>query len=77
MATNGVAAQQGLKKVLAAVETMQGNVDRTSKEEAVQFLDKFQKTVRVYGENGTVMANRIQVRLLEHVFHHLANGGYE
>jgi hypothetical protein len=61
MATNGVAAQQGLKKVLAAVETMQGNVDRTSKEEAVQFLDKFQKTVRVHRENSTVMANRIQV----------------
>ncbi|RDI77246.1 hypothetical protein Vi05172_g12764 [Venturia inaequalis] len=44
MATNGVAAQQGLEKVLAAVDTMQGNVDRSAKEEAVQFLDKFQKT---------------------------------
>lgn len=50
MAANGVTAQRGLEKVLAAVETMQGNVDRSSKEEAVQFLDKFQKTVRYYGE---------------------------
>lgn len=50
MATNGVAAHQGLDKVLAAVETMQGNVDRSAKEEAVQFLDKFQKTVRCYKE---------------------------
>jgi transportin-3 len=46
MATNGVAAQQALAPVLAAVETMQGNVDRARKEQAVQFLDKFQKTVR-------------------------------
>jgi hypothetical protein len=45
MATNGVAAQQVLAPVLAAVETMQGNVDRARKEQAVQFLDKFQKTV--------------------------------
>lgn len=50
MATNGVAAQQGLEKVLAAVDTMQGNVDRSAKEEAVQFLDKFQKTVRCEGD---------------------------
>lgn len=50
MATNGAAVQQDLDKVLAAVETMQGSVDRSSKEEAVQFLDKFQKTVRCEGE---------------------------
>jgi len=47
MATNGVASQQGLAPVIAAVETMQGNVDRSRKEEAVRFLDKFQKTVRL------------------------------
>jgi transportin-3 len=46
MAANGIAAQQALAPVLAAVETMQGNVDRAAKEQAVQFLDKFQKTVR-------------------------------
>jgi hypothetical protein len=46
MATNGVAAQQALAPILAAVETMQGNVDRARKEQAVQFLDTFQKTVR-------------------------------
>jgi len=48
MATNGVAAQQALVPVLEAVETMQGNVDRVAKEQAVSFLDKFQKTVRCY-----------------------------
>lgn len=45
MATNGVAAQQALAPILAAVETMQGNVDRAQKEQAVQFLDHFQKRV--------------------------------
>lgn len=51
MATNGVAAQQALAPILAAVETMQGNVDRAQKEQAVQFLDKFQKTVRQTSKN--------------------------
>lgn len=44
MATNGAASQQILGPVVQAVEAMQGN-DRATKEQAVEYLDKFQKRV--------------------------------
>jgi len=42
MATNGV---QAYAPVLAAVNVMQSNADRTQKRQATESLDKFQKTV--------------------------------
>ncbi|KAF2433491.1 ARM repeat-containing protein [Tothia fuscella] len=55
MATNGVATQQTLQPILAAVETMQGNVDRARKEQAVQFLDKFQKTSEAWNVTFSIL----------------------
>ena len=45
MATNGASTQQVLGPVVQAVESMQGNADRATKEQAVDFLDRFQKRV--------------------------------
>lgn len=44
MATNGL-AQQAFAPVLAALDTMQGNVDRAQKGRAHEFLETFQKSV--------------------------------
>ena len=45
MASNGVAAQQAFAPVLAALATLQGNVERTQKSQAHDFLERFQKSV--------------------------------
>ncbi|KAH0559558.1 hypothetical protein GP486_003923 [Trichoglossum hirsutum] len=44
MASNGVAAQQAFAPVLSALATLQGNVERTQKSQAHDFLEKFQKS---------------------------------
>jgi transportin-3 len=46
MAANGVASQ-AFAPVLAAVDAMQSNADRTQKSKANDFLDTFQKTVSI------------------------------
>jgi hypothetical protein len=46
MATNGASSQAILGPVVQAVQAMQGNADRATKEQAVDYLDKFQKRVR-------------------------------
>jgi len=48
-----VAAQQAFAPVLAAVATMQANVDRAQKGQATEYLDKFQKTVSCQWEKRT------------------------
>lgn len=45
MAANGAAAQQAFAPVLAALATMQSNVDRTQKGHAHEYLEQFQKSV--------------------------------
>lgn len=47
-----VAAQQAFAPVLAAVATMQANVDRAQKGQATEYLDKFQKTVSSQRNSG-------------------------
>lgn len=42
-------AGQALAPVLAAVATMQGNVPRSEKTQAHEFLEKFQKSVCCFG----------------------------
>lgn len=42
--TSGVS--DGIEPVLAALSTMQANVDRSQKSEAHEYLEKFQKSVR-------------------------------
>lgn len=49
MATNGV--QQVFAPVLAAHNTMQSGADRAQKEQAHQFLERFQKSVCRQGYN--------------------------
>ncbi|KAI9774581.1 MAG: Nuclear import receptor [Geoglossum simile] len=44
MASNGVAEQQAFAPVLAALATLQGNVERTQKSQAHDFLERFQKS---------------------------------
>ncbi|KZF25416.1 putative mRNA transport regulator [Xylona heveae TC161] len=44
MATNGAAAQEAFAPVLTALATMQGNVSRSQKAQAHEFLEKFQKS---------------------------------
>jgi transportin-3 len=46
MAEKADAAGQAFGPVLAAVATMQGNVPRSEKSHAHDFLEKFQKSVR-------------------------------
>lgn len=46
MATVANGAGQAFAPVLAALATMQGNVPRTEKAQAHEFLEKFQKSVR-------------------------------
>jgi transportin-3 len=46
MASKGETAGQAFGPVLAAVATMQGNVPRSEKAHAHEFLEKFQKSVR-------------------------------
>lgn len=46
MASKEGTAGQAFGPVLAAVATMQGNVSRTEKAHAHEFLEKFQKSVR-------------------------------
>ncbi|KAK4984886.1 Nuclear import receptor [Elasticomyces elasticus] len=46
MATNGV--QQAFAPVLAALRTMQSNVDRAQKEQAHQYLEQFQKSTEAW-----------------------------
>lgn len=41
-------AGQAFAPVLAAVATMQGNASRTEKTQAHEFLEKFQKSVRLF-----------------------------
>lgn len=41
-------AGQTFAPVLAAVATMQGNASRTEKTQAHEFLEKFQKSVRLF-----------------------------
>ncbi|KAL4914093.1 armadillo-type protein [Aspergillus aurantiobrunneus] len=48
MASKGDAAGQAFGPVLAAVATMQGNVPRTEKAHAHEFLEKFQKSVEAW-----------------------------
>ena len=38
----------GFAPVLAALETMQSNVDRAQKSQAHEYLEKFQKSVRKF-----------------------------
>lgn len=45
MATNGASAQEAFAPVLAALNTMQSNVERAQKGQAHEFLEKFQKSV--------------------------------
>lgn len=45
MADKQAAAGQAFSPVLAAVATMQGNVSRSEKTQAHEFLEKFQKSV--------------------------------
>jgi len=45
MAATGNAAQQAFAPVLAALATMQGNVERAQKIQAHSYLEKFQKSV--------------------------------
>ena len=45
MASKEGSAEQAFGPVLAAVATMQGNVSRTDKTNAHEFLEKFQKSV--------------------------------
>jgi transportin-3 len=45
MASKEGAAGQAFGPVLAAVATMQGNVSRSEKTHAHEFLEKFQKSV--------------------------------
>jgi transportin-3 len=45
MATKDGASGQAFGPVLAAVATMQGNVSRSEKTQAHEFLEKFQKSV--------------------------------
>ena len=45
MAANG--AQQAFEPILAAHTTMQSGANRTQKEQAHQFLEQFQKSVRL------------------------------
>lgn len=47
MASKEGTAGQAFAPVLAAVSTMQGNVSRTEKTQAHEFLEKFQKSVGV------------------------------
>ena len=37
---------EGLKPILAALSTMQANVERSQKSQAHEYLEKFQKSVR-------------------------------
>ena len=46
MAVNG---QGGFAPVLAALSTMQSNVERSQKTQAHEYLEKFQKSVRFLG----------------------------
>lgn len=45
MTTNGN-SQQAFAPILAALATLQSNVDRTRKTQAHEFLESFQKSVR-------------------------------
>lgn len=45
--TSKEGAGQAFAPVLAAVATMQGNVPRSEKTQAHEFLEKFQKSVRL------------------------------
>lgn len=47
MASKENGAGQAFAPVLAAVATMQGNVARSEKTHAHEFLEKFQKSVRI------------------------------
>lgn len=40
-------ASDGIEPVLAALTTMQANVDRSQKSEAHAYLENFQKSVRI------------------------------
>ena len=47
MAANGAAAQPPYAPVLAALASMSSNADRAQKTQAHEFLEKFQKSVRL------------------------------
>lgn len=47
---NGPAADPQFAPVLAALATMQGNVERDQKYQATQFLEQFQKSVGLYSD---------------------------
>lgn len=47
---NGPAADSQFAPVLAALATMQGNVERDQKYQATQFLEQFQKSVGLYSD---------------------------
>lgn len=48
MADKQATAGQAFGPVLAAVATLQGNVSRSEKAQAHEFLEKFQKSVRCH-----------------------------
>lgn len=48
MATTNGTAQQAFAPVLAALATMQGNVDRAQKGQAHQYLEHFQKSTEAW-----------------------------
>ncbi|EON66053.1 hypothetical protein W97_05296 [Coniosporium apollinis CBS 100218] len=57
MATNGP-AQQAFAPVLAALETMQGNVDRAQKGRAHEFLETFQKSTEAWTTTFAILQAR-------------------
>ncbi|KKY21785.1 putative mrna transport regulator [Diplodia seriata] len=55
MAANGAAAQQAFAPVLAALATMQSNVDRTQKAQAHEYLEQFQKSEEAWTTNFAIL----------------------
>ncbi|GME24070.1 mrna transport regulator [Neofusicoccum parvum] len=55
MAANGAAAQQAFAPVLAALATMQSNVDRTQKGQAHEYLEQFQKSEEAWTTNFAIL----------------------
>ncbi|KAF2138008.1 uncharacterized protein K452DRAFT_93741 [Aplosporella prunicola CBS 121167] len=55
MAANGDAAQQAFGPVLAALATMQSNVDRAQKGQAHEFLEQFQKSAEAWNTNFSIL----------------------
>ncbi|KAI9799495.1 MAG: Nuclear import receptor [Piccolia ochrophora] len=55
MATNGTATNPGVAPLIAAVATLQGNVDRAHKSQAHDYLDKFQKTPEAWSTTHTLL----------------------